>query len=152
MSPKWEMIFTPLPPLPPHSLQPLKKKKSDSFQIPLVRACSATRQSDVRENQIKNNLILLSKNKTSRIIASYRRYHRSFHLLSPLVFTVTDLSRTRKAISKLEKMQVSNILQQLALHPQTPQLNDSFALPVYLRSFRFTKNSQPFSNSYFVPC
>ena len=121
MSPKWEMIFTLLPPSPPSSPTPQKKKKkSDSFQIPLVRACSATRQSDVRRNQIKYNLILLSKNKTSKIIASYRRYHRSFHLLSPLVFTVTDLSRTRKAISKLEKMQVSKMLQQLALHPRLP--------------------------------
>ena len=113
--------FHPTTTLPPILSNPSKKKKkSDSFQIPLVRACSATRQSDVRQNQIKYNLILLSKNKTSKIIASYRRYHRSFHLLSPLVFTVTDLSRTRKAISKLEKMQVSKMLQQLALHPRLP--------------------------------
>ena len=47
-------------------------------------------------------MIILSKNKKkNRIIASYRRYYRSFHLLSPLVFTFTDLSSTRKAIPKL---------------------------------------------------
>ena len=63
--------FHPTTTPPPTLSNPSKKKKkSDSFQIPLVRACSATRQSDVRQNQIKYNLILLSKNKTSKIIAS----------------------------------------------------------------------------------
>ena len=110
--------------------------------------------------RIKYNLILLSKNKDNRTIASYRRYYClyslncSLRLLSPLVFTVAAFEISlfqgpEKQYQRFEKVQVSKIFQGLALHPQNPQLNDS--LLVSLRSLRSTKNSELFSNSYFAP-
>ena len=74
--------------------------------------------------QIKYNLILLSKNTTNRTIASYRKFYCSFHLLSPLVFTVTALEISpfqapERQYSSFKKIQVSKIFQELALHPQT---------------------------------
>ena len=107
--------------------------------------------------QIKYNLILLSKTKTNRTIASYRRYYRSFYLLPPLVFTVTALETSlfkapERQYSSFKKIQVGKNFHKLALHPQTPQLNYSLASLVHFRSLRFMKNSELFLNSYFAPC
>ena len=99
--------------------------------------------------KIKYSLILLSKNKTNRTMASYRRFYRSFHLLSPLVFTDTAFEISlfqapERQYSSFKKIQFSKIFQELALHPQTPQLNYSLAALFRLRPLRFPKNSELF--------
>ena len=105
-------------------------------------------------HQIKYNLILLSKIKTNRIIASYRRYYRSFHLLLPLVLTVTTLKISRFQAPETHDPSLGRfkIFQELVLRLQNPQLNDLLASLVRLRSIRFSKNNEPFSNSHFVLC
>ena len=78
--------FHPTPsPLPP------QKNKQALPKIPGEDMSEEMQRHQTIWRQIKYNIILLSKNKTNRIIASYRRYYCSFHLLLPLVFTVTDL-------------------------------------------------------------
>ena len=71
-------------------------------------------------------------NRDLQKILSYCRY---FHLLSPLVFTVTSLEislfqAAERQYPSFEKIQVSKMFQELAVHHQTSQLNDSLASPV----------------------
>ena len=87
--------------------------------------------------------------KANRTIASYRKYYclcsldRSLRVLPPLVFTVTAFEISlfqgpESQYQSFEKAQVSIIFQGLTRHPQKPQLNDSLALLVRIRSLRST--------------
>ena len=99
--------------------------------------------------------------KTNRKIACYRYYcwcklNRSLRLLSLLVFTVTAFEISlfqgpERQYERSEKVQVTKITQGLDSNTQNPQLNDSFVSLALLRSLHSTKNSEPFSKSYFAP-
>ena len=105
-------------------------------------------------HQIKYDLILLSNIKTNKTIPSYRRYYHSLHLLSPLVLTVTilEISRFQAPEKHHAYLRRFRIFQGLVLHLWNPQLNDSLTSFVRLRSLRFSKNSEPFSNYHSVLC
>ena len=131
-----------------NNFHPATPKTPPTSQNPPLRACSATRD---------------SSSEFRLTIASYRRYcclcslNRSLRLLSPLVFIVTAFGISlfqgpERQYQSLEKVPVSKIFQGMAPHPQNSKLNDSLAWLVRLRPLRSTKNSEPFSNSYFAPC
>ena len=68
----------------------------------------------------KYNLILLPKNKTNRIIGSYRRCYCSFHLLLPLVFSYRPFKHLKDNIQASRRFKLAKCYRSCLFSPRLP--------------------------------